>query len=173
MTRAFHATLRASVDEDIGFVVDGWMRSYHDGSAAVRRVPFARYKPVQREVIRGIMLTGATVVAADPDDGALWGFAAGHLDEGECVLDYVYVTQLRRRAGIASALVSKLGEELEARVVSYSHHTSSGEAVLGRRLGLRFNPFSLVRYLHHAHHSNLRAGGHPDRPANPPVVGRG
>lgn len=162
MSTAYPIAVRRHEEADLGFIIDAWLRSYHDGSSGVRRVLYKRYKPVQRTVIADVLASGAAVVACDPDDGVLWGFAAAHLDDGEAVLDYVYTTHLRRRAGIARELVTKVGDALGVPVTCYSHHTVNGEAMLGRRLGLRFNPFSLVRFLRHAHHSALRSDGHPD-----------
>lgn len=158
---AYPVSVRRHEEADLGFIIDAWIRSYHEGSSGVRRVLYRRYKPIQRTVIADVLEHGAAVVACDPDDGVLWGFAAAHLDDGEAVLDYVYTTQLRRRVGIARELVTKAGDALGVPVTCYSHHTVNGEAMLGRRLGLRFNPFSLVRFLHHAHHATLRPVGNP------------
>jgi hypothetical protein len=174
MTAPFVATFRPHTEADVGFIVDTWIRSYHDGSGSVRRVLFRRYKPIQREIIGAVLERGQVRVACDPDDGALWGFAAAHDDEGECVLDYVYVTQTRRRYGLARDLVAAVGAAVGAPVTSYSHHTVIGEQVLGRRLGLRHNPFALVRFLH-ANREALRPwrGPHAVVGADPDVSRRG
>jgi len=157
----FATEFRMAAEGDVGFIVSAWLRSYHDGSSAMRGVQFNRYKAAQRDVVRVAMERGCVVVACDAADrNSIFGFACGEDDNGAGVVHYAYVLQTRRRYGLARELVRHLGHAAKRTMTSYSHSTITGARV-AQRLGLSHNPFALVRLLH-ADRQALRTGRHQD-----------
>lgn len=145
---AFPVAYRPVEEADMGFVVKGWIHSYHDGTETMRAVPWTRFKREQRAVIRDCLERGACIVACDPEDPAtLYGFAAGWDDLGVGVAHYVYVMQTRRGMGLARALVRELGTACGRTIAAYSHSTVQG-AGLARRLRIAHDPFALVRLIY-------------------------
>lgn len=148
----FPIAFRPATVDDYGFVVKSWLASYHGGTPAMRAVPWHRYKREQRAIIRDAIERedkhGACIVACDPDEpSTLYGFAAGWDDIGVGVVHYAYVTQTRRSVGLARALVRALGQACGRTITTYSHTTVQGLAFT-RKLGLRYDPFALMRMIY-------------------------
>lgn len=164
----FPVAFRLLVDSDMGFVVKGWLSSYHDGTQTMKAVPFHRFKREQRAIIRDALDRGQCVVACEPSDHAtLYGFAAGWDDIGVGVAHYVYVLQTRRSMGLARALLHELGRSCGRTMTTYSHSTVQG-AGLARHLNLRHDPFALVRMIY-ASDGTVRDQAAPNRDGGEPA----
>lgn len=156
----FPVSFRPVTDGDMGFVVKGWLSSYHGGSDTMRAIPFHRFKREQRAVIRDALDCGRCLVACEPaDPSTLYGFACGWDDLGVGVAHYVYVIQTRRTMGLARALLAELGASCGRTMTAYSHSTVQG-AGLARCLNLQHDPFALVRMIY-ASDGTVREQGEP------------
>jgi GNAT superfamily N-acetyltransferase len=144
----FPVLFRAAEARDLGFIVDSWLESYHDGNPQMQAVRFAHYKHPMRRIVRRIITRSQVWVACDPeDDGFLYGFIAA-----ECVgnsspqgwatlVHYVYVLQTRRREGLAERLSQHALGKLGALGWSQcTHMTRVAQGPVQRRR-IDFNPF--------------------------------
>ena len=151
MTARFDFDL-VPLSEDLApYVYSSWIQSHHEGSPATRAVQWSRYKACQAKVIARAIATGHVVVAVDPvvstgERRQIYGWACGWADDGVGVLHYAYVTQSRRGHGLARDLVAKIGVTAGVAMTQGSHSTLAGAGV-GRRLGLTFSPFALIRMM--------------------------
>ena len=137
------------------FVYSSWLKSFHDGSPAMRRLPISRYKEAQARVIGSLIELGRVVVALDPEfeEGErrrIYGWACASDDDGVGVLHYAYVFQTRRRVGLGRELVRMAGAACGRAPEQYSHSTITGGRFAGRlrapsNARLEYNPFAIVR----------------------------
>jgi hypothetical protein len=142
MTPPFPVSIRPAEATDLGFIVGGWLESYHAGNAPMRAVRFGRYKPPMRRLIHDILGRSTVLVACDPEaPDHLEGFVVGAMAGSVPVLHYVYVKQTRRKYGLAqmlsAAALEKLGVE---RWWEHSHTTYVGTRIADAK-GIAFNPF--------------------------------
>lgn len=129
--------LRDAVDDDLGFIVDGWMQSFHASRFAFPML-FRNYRPWQRFVVNRLFQRPrcrAKVAVLEGYD-LLVGFAVWE-ESTPPLLHYVYVKQRYRQRGIARALCAHLGDAF-----TFTHRTPIVEsAYMRRRDRLTYNPF--------------------------------
>lgn len=143
----FPVEFRAPDAGDVGFVVSGWLESYHAGNAAMRAVRFGRYKPAMRRLIHEILERATCIVACDPDHPThLYGFIVGEREGDLALVHYAYVAQLRRHVGLLGALSAELLRQLGAEKWHEATHLTYVGGRITEKHGIAFNPFpALVR----------------------------
>lgn len=122
---------------DERLILSSWLESFRDCSRTANLVPKPFYFPLQREVSTALLRRGEVLVACNPMDAdQIFGWAVVERIARKPVLHYVYVKQLFRRMGIASALLNA------ADCVGgfYTHHTVHAPAI-SRRFRLTLNPY--------------------------------
>lgn len=111
--------IRPGRDSDRACVYSTWLHSYRHGSHFPRRIPEKTYFAEQHDLIQAILDSPTTtllmaVPSDDPDVILGWacferGVGAGEW-EIKSAVHYVYVKPAFRRSGVASQLLSSLGE---------------------------------------------------------------
>lgn len=139
--------LRDLREEDEGFVLSSWCKSFKSSYAA-GVIPNHRYHAIYGEVVQGILSREGiqVVVAEETESGLVIGWCCaedglhyltrtvdGHKDHGVVpILHYVYVKLPYRRLGIARELLDRTCIDLEAPFL-YTF-----ESVMGPRLAAKF-----------------------------------
>jgi hypothetical protein len=104
---------RALKAEDVPMIFDSWLKSWR-GSKYAGVIPNNRYYEIQRELIEGLVMRGATFSVAYPEamDDVILGWACSEVKEGKTVLHYLYVKDPFLGQGITEALLgSRPGEK--------------------------------------------------------------
>jgi ribosomal protein S18 acetylase RimI-like enzyme len=103
--------IRAAGEDDVGFVLDSWLRSFRDAwpnCAMPMQVYYEHYRPIamgllQRDGVRGM-------VACRPDQPSrLYGYVVAEHAGDIPVLHYLGVKRAYRGVGIAAALARAVG----------------------------------------------------------------
>lgn len=113
--------LRQWRETDVGYVVDTWLKHYHDhGVGMVRGMPRGEFFRRWRSVVVEILKTADVRVAClDDDDDIILGFAVLSTHCGARVLHWVHVREDWRRKGLGAQLLAGL----ERASVLYTHRT--------------------------------------------------
>jgi hypothetical protein len=143
VTVPFEVAFRPAEGGDVGYIVTGWLESFHDANPEARLVRFARYKNPMRRRIKEILETAHVLMACDPaDPDHLYGFICFEKIGLAPVIHYVYVSQLRRSVGLARGLATEALRILGGSAwAEYTHHTYVGGRIATAH-GIEFNPFA-------------------------------
>lgn len=134
--------LREHTPDDLGFIVDAWMKNYQK-SGEVEDLTPDLYCPAQRAQINRFLRAGGAVLAVNvADPTQLFGFVAFERDETArvAVVHYVYVKKTFRGLGLGKQLVERAVQGVDARFYTHRAPKRADEHVL-RRAGAKFNPF--------------------------------
>jgi GNAT superfamily N-acetyltransferase len=123
------ADLRGLTEADRGWIVTSWVESYHAGNAAAHTLRWREYREPMRRRTRALLDSASVVVCGDRGSDAVYGFACGT----DGVLHYVYVAHLRRRTGLATALLAELERVMGSEIESYDHVTRAGARLVEGR----------------------------------------
>lgn len=105
--------LRSKRDDDRGFIYKNWLRSYRDSEGWVSNTVY--YWHQHRIIDRLWNDPGVVwlVAVSQADPTHIYGFLCGEQTDAGFVVHYVYVRQVFRRKGVATALVCALQGQLD------------------------------------------------------------
>ena len=140
---ALGISIRPYEPSDEAFVKDSWLRSYNPTPAATG-VEAARYYRDQRALASRLIAAGSVAVATHnfgpKPELAGWVCWAHQGADGGPVIHFVYVKNILRSHGLATALIAHaMGE---ARQAKFSHDTPAWRGLTRflARAGLEFSP---------------------------------
>lgn len=127
--------------DDVPFVYSSWLQSYRHGSKQAQKIRKSVYFAFQHKLIERILLRGAAVKVATPEDDTttILGYVVAEHPEGLAVLHYLYVKEAFRSLGIAKKLLASARPEATPAV--FTHSTVAGDVFARRIPGLSFNPY--------------------------------
>jgi GNAT superfamily N-acetyltransferase len=131
--------IRRATEADEAFICDSWLRSFRDSWFAgpiPNDLYYDLYRKIINERVRARKNAQTLVAVAPDDDSVILGFACV---EPPSIVHYVYVKDVFRRHGVASALV-KYANIVEP--VQYTFRTKSGANSVASR-NFSYNPFIL------------------------------
>lgn len=101
-------TIRPGCASDLPYVMDTWLNEWRTSKYA-GVIPNHLYYETQRTLIEDLLGRGASVVIAqDPADGRISGWAVGELKTDTAVVHYLYVRSGSQPRGLVQSLISRL-----------------------------------------------------------------
>lgn len=124
--------LRQATTADVNFIYSTMLKGLYYGSEFYANVAKATFFQHYGEIVTALLKKSKVVVACLPDDDDIvLGYAI--YEPGLC-LHYVFVKEVFRKQGVASALTG------EANTSSVSHITKIGNSIRKAK-NMEFNPF--------------------------------
>jgi len=129
--------------DDIGFVIDGWMRSYTGDKRAVRKKECVEN---HRELIKECLLNHSTIICCNPEDeDQIFGFMNYFELNDLFVLNYIYTKETFKRMNVATELFKQVGIE-DKNILFSTHLTESFKLFTEtKRLGFLYNPHFIFK----------------------------
>ena len=105
--------IRPARQTDLPFVLNSWLRNYHEHGDGARHVPNEVFfsDAGHHGVVTSLLATSTTLIACLPDDDdAICGWCCAEAyDDGRGVLHFVYVKAPYRRMGVGQTLLRSVG----------------------------------------------------------------
>lgn len=103
--------IRPAEETDVGFIINSWLKNQRDVGDHYHMVNGIYFKQYRDRVL-GLLASGKTAVACDPEDG---GTILGYITRGERCIHMLYVKHDFRRLGIGRELVLATGPSIGGR----------------------------------------------------------
>ena len=109
--------LRPSVEEDLPFIYNSWLKSYrfsHFGEKITNTIYFTDH----HKVLENLIKQSKVIVACNPEDPSqVYGYIVGGAREGVFLLHFLYVKHTFRNMGIGKTLLDAMGHDSSSAAV--------------------------------------------------------
>jgi ribosomal protein S18 acetylase RimI-like enzyme len=123
--------LRPSVEEDLPFIYNSWLKSYrfsHFGEKITNTIYFTDH----HKVLENLIKQSKVIVACNPEDPSqVYGYIVGGAREGVFLLHFLYVKHTFRNMGIGKTLLDAMGHDSSSAAV-YTHHTRMADKLASK-----------------------------------------
>jgi ribosomal protein S18 acetylase RimI-like enzyme len=123
--------LRPSVEEDLPFIYNSWLKSYrfsHFGEKITNTIYFTDH----HKVLENLIKHSKVIVACNPEDPSqVYGYIVGGAREGVFLLHFLYVKHTFRNMGIGKTLLDAMGHDSSSAAV-YTHHTRMADKLASK-----------------------------------------
>lgn len=137
-------TIRTAKNEDLGFILNSWLKSYRD-SIFSQSIKDYNYYPYQEERIKGILNAegSAALIVCDPEDeDHILGYVV--FNAFGPMLHYIYIKRHFRGFGLAKYLLEGVkahwGEYKDQPVIC-THIPKGAWRTVSRKFKLDYNPY--------------------------------